>query len=139
MIGAVVLGLVWAFTGRIGFGSGSRFIFKPSIPVLIIWRETRLPGNTQVARITPKADAPFPIRVMVEVRVSASGQKKTQEALLERFHVESPLEIGVLEGHQFVPGDTITIQHRGYRPVTATCGSDQWETLSSRLGTSGWA
>jgi len=81
----------------------------------------------------------IPIRVMVEVRVSASSQKKTQEALLERFHVESPLEIGVLEGHQFVPGDTITIQHRGYRPVTATCGSDQWETLSSRLGTSGWA
>jgi hypothetical protein len=94
---------------------------KPEIPVRIAWRETKLPGNTQIARITPRADAPLPLRVSVEITVQATGARKTDEWILERSHLKEPKEIGLLEGHRFVPGDTITIRHQDYTPLTATC------------------
>lgn len=94
---------------------------KPGVPVSISWRETKLPGNTLVARITPQGDAPLPLRVAVEITVQATGARKTDEWILERRHLKEPKEIGLLEGHRFVPGDTLTIRHQDYVPVTATC------------------
>ncbi len=94
---------------------------KPLVPVSISWRETKLTGNTQVARITPRADAPLPLRVAVEITVQATGARKTDEWILERSHLKEPKEIGLLEGHRFVPGDTLTIRHQDYAPLTSTC------------------
>ncbi len=99
----------------------SSLLSKPPLPVSISWRETKLAGNTQVARLRPLAGAPLPLRVTVEVTASSSGERKTEDWILERSHMESPKEIGLLEGHRFVPGDTITIRHQDYAPVTATC------------------
>ncbi len=102
--------------------TGSSLFPKPPLPVSISWRETKLPGSTQVARLRPLATASLPLRVTVEVTSSSSGERKTKEWILERIHSENPREIGLLEGYQFVPGDIITVRHKDYAPVTATCG-----------------
>ena len=94
---------------------------KPPLPVSIAWRETKLPGNTQVARITPQAAALLPLRVSVEITIQATGVRRTDEWILERSHLKEPKEIGLLEGHRFVPGDSLTIRHQDYASVTSTC------------------
>lgn len=96
---------------------------KPDVPVFITWRETKLPGQTQVARIWAKPEGQLPLRVMVQVESSVSGNKKVKEVVLERDHIEKPLELGFLEGHTFVPGDIISVGHRDYSPVVSTCKS----------------
>jgi hypothetical protein len=58
---------------------------------------------------------------MIQVESSVSGEKKVKEIVLERSHIEDPLEIGFLEGYQFVPGDKLSIGHRDYSYVMSTC------------------
>lgn len=94
---------------------------KPDIPVFITWRETKLSGQTQVARVWAKPEGELPLRVLIQIESSVSGEKKIKEVVLERRHTEDPLELGFLEGHTFVPGDKLSVGHRDYSPVTATC------------------
>ncbi len=108
--------------GRQGGSSGtSAFSAKPEIPAFITWRETKMPGQTQVARIWCKPDGQFPLRVLVQVESSVSGERRVKEMVLERRNIEEPQEIGFLEGHTFVPGDKITVGHRDYSSVSSTC------------------
>ena len=121
---ATILGALFILGGKSGEpGQPSRSIIasKPEIPAFITWRETKLPGQTQVARIWAKPEGQLPLRVMVQVESSVSGEKKVQEVVLERSNVEEPLEIGFLEGHTFVPGDKVSVSHRDYSSVTSTC------------------
>lgn len=121
---ATILGAIFILGGRNGEpGQPGRSIIasKPEVPAFITWRETKLPGQTQVARIWAKPDGQLPLRVMVQVESSVSGDKKVKEVVLERSNVEEPLEIGFLEGHTFVPGDKVSVGHRDYSPVTSTC------------------
>ena len=117
------LACVALFTiGRQGTSSrGSAASAKPEIPAFITWRETKLPGQTQVARIWGKPDGQFPLRVIVQVESSVSGERREQETVLERRNIEEPLEIGFLQGHTFVPGDRISVGHRDYSPISSTC------------------
>jgi hypothetical protein len=94
---------------------------KPEVPAFITWRETKMPGQTQVARIWAKTDGQFPMRVWVQVESSVSGSKKVKEVVLERSNVERPLELGFLEGHTFVPGDKVSVGHQDYSPTSSTC------------------
>lgn len=94
---------------------------KPDVPVFITWRETKLSGQTQVARVWAKPEGELPLRVLIQIESSVSGEKKVKEVVLERRHTEDPLELGFLEGHTFVPGDRLSVGHRDYSPVTATC------------------
>jgi hypothetical protein len=59
--------------------------------------------------------------VIVQVESSVDGEKKLKEIVLEKRHVEDPLELGMLEGHQFVPGDKLSVGHRDYSYVTSAC------------------
>jgi hypothetical protein len=94
---------------------------KPEVPAFITWRETKLSGQTQVARIWAKPDGELPLRVLIQIESSVSGEKKVKEVVLERRHTEDPLELGFLEGHTFVPGDRLSVGHRDYTTVTSTC------------------
>lgn len=58
---------------------------------------------------------------MVQVAVGAGGQTTVSKALREGFLMECPVEVGVLNGHLFVPRDTMTIPNRDYIPMTTTC------------------
>ena len=101
--------------------TSSAFSGKPEMPAFITWRETKMPGQTQVARIWCKPDGQFPLRVLVQVESSVSGERRAKEMVLERRNIEEPQEIGFLEGHTFVPGDKITVGHRDYSSVSSTC------------------
>jgi hypothetical protein len=94
---------------------------KAEVPAFITWRETKLSGQTQVARIWAKPDGELPLRVLIQIESSVSGEKKVREVVLERRHTEDPLELGFLEGHTFVPGDRLSVGHRDYSTVTSTC------------------
>lgn len=96
---------------------------KPDVPAFITWRETKLTGQTQVARIWAKGDGQLPLRVLIQIESAVSGERKSKEIVLERSHTEEPFEIGFLEGHEFVPGDKISVVHKDYSPVTSTCKS----------------
>ena len=117
----VALFVMQAKPGESGQPSRRIIASKPDVPAFITWRETKLPGQTQVARIWAKPDGQLPLRVLVQVESSVSGDKKAKEVVLERSNVEEPLEIGFLEGHTFVPGDKVSVGHRDYSPVTSTC------------------
>lgn len=97
------------------------YVPKPDVPAFITWRETKLTGQTQVARIWAKGDGQLPLRVMVQIESSVSGETKSKQLVLERIHTEEPLEIGFLEGHEFVPGDKITVGHKDYTSVSSIC------------------
>lgn len=97
------------------------FAMKPELPAFITWRETLLPGQTQVARIFPKSDAPLPMQVNIKVTRSVDGKVIELIKTLETFNVESALEIGGLEGHQFVSGDTIEVFHSKYSSIKSEC------------------
>jgi len=99
----------------------SEYVPPPDVPAFITWRETKLSGQTQVARIWAKGDGQLPLRVMLQIESSFSGEKKLKQVVLERIHTEEPLEIGFLEGHEFVPGDKISVGHKDYSPVTSVC------------------
>ncbi len=117
---ATLLAAVYLLQGKSAAGSGPSILAaKPELPVFITWRETKLPGQTQVARIWAKPDAQLPLRVIVQVESSVDGEKKLKEIVLEKRHVEDPLELGMLEGHQFVPGDKLSVGHRDYSYVTS--------------------
>lgn len=97
------------------------FVSKPELPAFITWRETLLPGQTQVARIFPKSDAPLPMQVNIKVTRSVDGKVVELLRTLETSNVESALEIGTLEGHQFVPGDSIEVSHAKYSSIKSEC------------------
>jgi hypothetical protein len=114
-----LLVLALLFAGRSG---GSSIVSsRPELPVFITWRETKMPGQTQVARIWAKPEAQLPLRVIVQIESSVTGDKKAKEIVLERRHIEDPWELGWLEGHTFVPGDTISVGHKDFAPVRSTC------------------
>jgi hypothetical protein len=101
---------------------GGTMFSKPPLPVTITWRETKVPGSsTQVAQLRPTGEAPLPLRVTVEIKAQSSGQVKTEDWILEKMHLKVPKEFGMLEGHRFVPGDTITVRHKDYATLTETC------------------
>ncbi len=106
-----------------GAGVGAMVSARPELPVFVTWRETKLPGQTQVARIWAKPDAQLPLRVVVQVDVSVTGAQKAKEIVLERRNVDEPWELGLFEGHEFVPGDRITIGHKDFSAVSSTCKS----------------
>lgn len=106
-----------------GAPTRSTIAAKPEVPVFVTWRETKLSGQTQVARIWVKPDGQLPLRVMMQIESSVSGEKRAKELVLERKHIEEPYEIGFIEGHSFVPGDKISISHRDYSNVVSTCKS----------------
>ncbi len=121
---AALLGAVYLLQGKSEAGAGPAIVAaKPELPVFITWRETKLPGQTQVARIWVKPEAQLPLRVIVQVESSVDGQKKLKEIVLEKSNIEEPLELGVLQGHQFVPGDKLSVGHRDYSYVTSACKS----------------
>jgi hypothetical protein len=102
-----------------GFG-----IMKSEVPVYISWRETQLFGHTQVAVIWPKSGAKLPLRLTLEIEVSSTGNKLRKEILIDTNHTaKAPLEIGILEGYQFVPGDRLTLSHRDFSSIESTCQS----------------
>ena len=128
---AIIITIVICTTGlialffsqsKIGPNGGSSLIaLKPEVPAFISWRETKLPGQTQVARIWAKPEGQFPLRVIVQVESAVSAEKKLKEVILERRHIEDPFELGFLEGHGFVPGDKISVGHKDFSPVSSTC------------------
>lgn len=121
---ATLLAAVYLLQGKPAAGGGPSVVAaKPELPVFITWRETKLPGQTQVARIWVKPEAQLPLRVIVQVESSVDGEKKIKEVVLEKSNVEEPFELGVLEGHQFVPGDKLSVGHRDYSYVTSACKS----------------
>jgi len=100
-----------------GFG-----IIKSEVPAYISWRETMMPGRTQVAMIWPKSGAKLPLRLMLEIEVSSTGNKLRKEILVDTYHTaKAPLEIGFLEGYQFVPGDRLTLSHKDYSSLESVC------------------
>ena len=119
---ATLLAVAYVLQGRSEAGVGpAASAAKPELPVFITWRETKLPGETQVARIWVKSEARLPLRVIVQVESSVDREKKRNEFVLEKTNIEEPLELGVLEGHQFVPGDKLSVGHRDYASVTSAC------------------
>ena len=126
---AAGLGALFILKGNPEAGSASAsagvrksdYVPKPDVPTFITWRETKMFGQTQVARIWAKADGQLPLRVVVQVESSVSGEKKLREIVLERSHTEQPYEIGFVQGHEFVPGDKISVGHKDYSPVTSVC------------------
>jgi hypothetical protein len=128
----IIVALVCA-TALIGFlfmggsksGQSTGFgIMKSEVPVYISWRETMLPGHTQVAQIWPKNGAKLPLRLTLEIEVSSTGNKLHQEILVDTYHTaKEPLEIGFLEGYQFVPGDRLTLSHKDFSSIESTCQS----------------
>jgi hypothetical protein len=121
---ATLLGAVYLLQAKSEAGTGPSIVAaKPELPVFITWRETKLPGQTQVARIWVKPEAQLPLRVIVQVESSVDGDKKIKEIVLEKDNIEEPFELGVLQGHQFVPGDKLSVGHRDYAYVTSACKS----------------
>lgn len=102
-----------------GFG-----VLKSDLPLFISWRETVLPGHTQVAMIWPKDEAKLPLRITFEIEDSSTGKRYRGETVIEKFHTaKAPFEIGLLEGHQFVPGDRLILSHKDYSKIESTCAS----------------
>jgi hypothetical protein len=99
-------------------------VLRQELPLYISWRETKMPGHTQVAMIWPKAEAPLPLRVVVEIEDSSTGKLYGKEIIIESYHTaKEPLEIGWLEGHQFVPGDKITLRNKNYSSIESMCAN----------------
>lgn len=101
-------------------------VLKSEIPLYISWRETQMPGHTQVAMIWPKPEANLPLRITVEIEVSSTGKRLYKEIIIETRHTsKEPFEIGFLEGHQFVPGDRIKLIHKDYSSLESMCSSNK--------------
>jgi hypothetical protein len=126
----IIVALVCA-TALIGFllmggsksGQSAGFgIIKSEVPVYISWRETMMPGHTQVAMIWPKSGAKLPLRLTLEIEVSSTGNKLQKEILVDTYHTaKEPLEIGFFEGYQFVPGDRLKLSHKDYSSLESVC------------------
>lgn len=97
-----------------GSGGGGIPFFKPSVPVVVSYRES-LVGNGKVAIFSNQTANRLTITVKFE-------NKKLKEEKTGTIDLDpnGKTEIGWLEGWRFLSGETITISHPDYSSKTVT-------------------
>lgn len=112
IIGVIVVFYLIAVNSGGGGPGGIFHVVKPPVPVVISHRDS-LVGNGKVAIFSNQTANR--LTLTVTFKNSKLNQEKTGTIDLEP---NGKTEIGWLEGWKFVSGETITVSHPSYSPVT---------------------